>query len=478
MRVSEFFDLGMTQPSLDFLDVDIENDIPIFIDPRAFLAIPSEWGHECVALIKSFFSEVLEAARSKDDRKGKYLLSNLSEPWETHLGLSYAGSRGRGVGNERAVDLWESLKQSQAIQTGLVQDLEETALMIYGIDKDIISDITTNIIREALIEYTQAVCQVYGIPLTKDIPSGNLWDPRSKTWRQNYVQLPTISGDKIVLIPKVIVRYKMTFEQGEYYRKYLLGELREEEFKRNSPLIELLVNGKKRITQKALMEKYGTGKPVLVKQTLKHPEALARYRTERAMPRPALSHHGIARDPERDWPDWDKLLEDVTKLEPGRRDADAYEKAIEALLYAIFYPALTDPRKQTPIHDGRKRVDIRFVNSSQSGFFHWLATNYRAPYIFVECKNYGNDPGNPEIDQLSGRFSPHRGQCGILMCRSFDDKDLFLKRCHDTASDDRGFIIALDDSDLEVLIQEKKKANPSNDLDFPLLRRKFEMLTT
>lgn len=35
MRVSEFYSLGLTQGSLDFVDVDVENDVPLFIDPRA-----------------------------------------------------------------------------------------------------------------------------------------------------------------------------------------------------------------------------------------------------------------------------------------------------------------------------------------------------------------------------------------------------------------------------------------------------------
>jgi len=107
----------------------------------------------------------------------------------------------------------------------------------------------------------------------------------------------------------------------------------------------------------------------------------------------------------------------------------------------IAYPNLTNPIVQHKIHDGRKRIDITYTNMAVNGFFKWVATHYPAPHIFVECKNYGREVGNPELDQLSGRFSPSRGQIGILVCRSFQNEKRFLKGCADTARDFRGFIL-------------------------------------
>ena len=66
----------------------------------------------------------------------------------------------------------------------------------------------------------------------------------------------------------------------------------------------------------------------------------------------------------------------------------------------------------------------------------------------MECKNYVGEVSNPELDQLSGRFSPRRGRVGILTCRTLDSKDGFIKRCADTYHDDRGLIIPICDEDL------------------------------
>jgi len=169
-----------------------------------------------------------------------------------------------------------------------------------------------------------------------------------------------------------------------------------------------------------------------------------------------------------------ELLSQVRAISPGRIHSSEFEEAIEVLLTAIFSPVLTDPECQCPIHENRKRIDITYRNAAIGGFFRWLAVHYAAAHIFVEAKNYGKDVANPELDQLAGRFSEQRGTVGILVCRGFENKDHFLRRCRDTANDKRGFIIPVDDGDLEVLV--RGRTDPNQDLEFPLFRDRFKDL--
>ena len=54
---------------------------------------------------------------------------------------------------------------------------------------------------------------------------------------------------------------------------------------------------------------------------------------------------------------------------------------------------------------------------------------------------------------MSGRFSNVRGWFGVILCRHFDDKQLFIKRCQDTARDGRGIIICFDDADIIAMLR-------------------------
>ena len=143
-----------------------------------------------------------------------------------------------------------------------------------------------------------------------------------------------------------------------------------------------------------------------------------------------------------------------------------------------MYPNLSNPKKEQSIHDGRKRIDIRYNNSAESGFFFSLPIkdiSLICPFVFVECKNYAGDPANPEIDQLSGRFSNRRGRVGILACRSFEDEHLFIQRCADTFHDGRGLVIPLADKDFKNALSKFPALGP-NALE-EIINEKYERIT-
>jgi hypothetical protein len=94
-----------------------------------------------------------------------------------------------------------------------------------------------------------------------------------------------------------------------------------------------------------------------------------------------------------------------------------------------------------------------------------------AGYIVVECKNYREDIGNPELDQLAGRFSPNRGKMGLLLYRRAVDRDKCIQLCKDAFHDDRGWVLPLDDTDLGVLVEERQ-VEPSS-VSFSLLEQRF-----
>lgn len=475
MRVSKYYKLGRTQPSLDFVDVDIAEDTAVFISPKAISQLQSEWGDTCVYLIQNFFETILELIRAGDDLKARDLLGVLREPNESHLGLSKGKSRGRGLGTESAKKVWRALSVSQAAKSGLLKDLEDTALLIEGISVDIVSDIATNIIRGPLIEYTQLMADQLGIPLEDGVASGPIWNARMKAWETRFVSLPVTTAGILLLVPKAIVRRHLQYDVEEYYRHFLLVHLRDVELSANSNLVEVLKNKTRRVTKKALTAKYGRGKKAIVRESLKYPEVLAGYkRSKDGKPMLPLTHEDIAAIEGQAVPDWDRLLQAVTSLPTGNPSAGQYEKAVEALLTALFYPDLTNPRVQHEIHEGRKRIDISYTNMAQGGFFRWLSLNYTAMQVFVECKNYGKDVANPELDQLTGRFGPSRGRVGLLVCRSFKNKARFIATCRDTTKDDRGYVLALDDADLSELVG-LRKAQPFYQAWSPL-RAQFQAL--
>lgn len=494
MRVSERYNLTPNQGSLEFVDVDILEDTKLFIDPRALKDLESDWGRECVALLQSFFSTVIREIQNGNDDKAIGLLSNLSEPNETRLGLSKRTARGRAVGTAISSDIWQALTDSEAAKSGLLEDLEDTALLIKGVGYDLISDMATNIIRSQLIEYTNRMVEKYPtIETINDVYVGPIWDRHAEQWVVRYHNVPVEgSVGPLLLTPKSIVRRnKMTFDPGEYMTHFILPNLQNAELIANSSLVEVLKSGERRVTKKSIKRKYHiiksdkddtvatrSAKDLSLETTLLDPSILDDYRSSKKHSLPPLSHQQIAETTGAPPPDWDALLNAVLSVPAGKADATRYHLAVEALLTALFYPALDFMKHEYPVYEGRKRVDITYTNIASSGFFEWVNRVVNAPAheIYIECKNYINDIGNPELDQIRGRFSNYRSNVGLMVFRSTSNKSKVEAGCRDTALSGHGFILALDDDDLRLMVNERKKSPDS--IDFSLLKSKYDALVS
>lgn len=476
-RVTELFDLGVNQSGVDFVDVDVHTDVPVYIDPTALRHQTGPWAEACVVSIQTYFQELLAAIKSGDQVALQSLIYPLVEPNETHLGQSVGTSQGRSLGSKtKADDLIQSLSQSKAVQSGFLEDLEDTALLVEGIDKDIVSDITTCVIRRHLIQYTQSQCKVHSIQMEVQA-SSPMWDGGTKTWEERDVLLPRANNDKLLLVPKSIVRVKLTVDKGRYYRGYLRPYFEDEVLKNPKPGLTTVLKDKTvKVILGKLDEDLGTDKPSVVAHTEKHPQALQDYRAalegEDVGP---LSDDVLAAQIGAQVDDLREMLDEMLAIAPGKAGATLYHRSVKKLMSALFTTSLGNEQVEYAIHDGMKRIDITYDNVARSGFFHWVAVHHPAAMIVVECKNYGTEVSNPEFDQLAMRFSPVRGRVGILACRGFKKKTKALKRAKNVAQDANGFVIVLDDDDFVRLVDDFESAG----LDFAarnehtLLRERF-----
>src|SRR5580658_7085949 len=98
MRFSQHYNLGMTQPELDFVDVELGGDMRLFVDPYALRTRADPLSVACVEDIRVFFQRLLDALREHDVAAARSLLGNLHEPNETRLGYSREEARGSGIG--------------------------------------------------------------------------------------------------------------------------------------------------------------------------------------------------------------------------------------------------------------------------------------------------------------------------------------------------------------------------------------------
>lgn len=476
-KISEIYNLNKSQSELDFIDIDPDMDIPLFLDPFFLSRKQDRWSIEATDTIKTFFQSVLNATKNKDRNKVKKLFYHLSEPNATCLGLSRGKPSGRGVGVGDSDKIYANFLKSKAVETGLVKDIEDSVLFVENFGKDKLSDMVTNIIKIHLLDYTKSQCIFHNIP-TISAPSTYFWDKENNYWHNKHIERLIAEDKAIILVPKGIVSFASTYTPEKYYQHFVLNFLQNEHLDMGSSLVEKRKNGTPYVTKKNLKEQveYEFSKEFLRKFTQEHPEVLEDFKnnTEKNSLN-SLKNYEIAN--KNVYPDKKELISKLKNIQPGTKYADEFHNTILGILTLLFYPHLIIPTKEQKINQGRKRIDIVFVNSAESGFFKWVSNTLKVqcPYVFVECKNYSTDISNPELDQLVGRFSSKRGEFGFVVCRKTNDIDLLLKRCKDLFNDGKGLILPLTDNDVIFLIENYNE--PFNNIDTFLYGRTRDIVS-
>lgn len=157
MFFSEYF---MIDPDLlreyGAVDISLICDMPLFIDPMlVFNSDKDEYKqlHERIIRYFHFLATKARGGLQKNEIKAWFKFSEVKNNW---LGYSLVGNGGLALGDEYAQFLYDNI--GFAISTNNISrstHIEKIMLLYKGSGKDKISDLTVNLIKEFLLEYTQ-----------------------------------------------------------------------------------------------------------------------------------------------------------------------------------------------------------------------------------------------------------------------------------------------------------------------------------
>ena len=441
---------GISQFEVDFVIPRVGVDIQIGIDPFLLYKSRDLRLAELHKALVTAFNTGIEALKQGDRAGARYLL-DFPEVWEIGLGYTEKGKRGSGVGNFLSELIIETLMDSPRLMERGVRHVEEMQLVSVGIGPDRISDITANIIKQFLIEYTQKQCQIWNIPLKSGVPLEHIFEPEKLEWYDDYVNLPVspIDNCPILLVPRRIVRVLPWINYDDYLRMEFSAYLRAKRvrFKSN--------------TSSGKHKRNRLQKEEVVFLTRNEVERIERYvkaKEEAAeQAQPSLSYL----DDSATCQESERIKAELVAIQPGTTEASKYQRLVLEILNFLFNPELIDGEMEVKTFDETERRDIIFTNDSDQSFWSYVRTEHSAFLLMFEVKNT-DSVETSHLNQTATYLGERLGRFGFLVTRK-PPSEAKQKKTFSIYNDSnpRKIILILSDQDLREMLDMKcRRADP------------------
>lgn len=226
---SNYFGLSIEDlETFGALDISLINDLPLFIDPfLLFNSSKKEYRflHDNMIKYLRFLRDTSTSGLlGVGELRAWFTFSEVKQNW---LGFSEVGNRGSGLGLDFARALNNNLNKIFANfgdeQITKSSHLEKLCLIGSGVGRDNISDFTTNLIKEYLLDYTQNFARKYlAKKQRKLIPVAKVkFNYATETWESGEYELPYIFNDFVLLTPiDILTKDEIWINRSDMARDY------------------------------------------------------------------------------------------------------------------------------------------------------------------------------------------------------------------------------------------------------------------
>jgi len=432
-RLTDYFNILVSQDETDFAIPFLDEDIPFCLDPFLLWRSPSMQDTSLHAMLVNSFNYLgFLVNKGKEKTAGEFLIK-ASECNE--VGLGFSGTRhGHRIGTKTVNEILSLFSLIPQITKNGFTHFEEIQLYVDQISKDRISDIACTYLKSWLIDYTIDQCQKICIP-TSDITLDNIYNEKKNEFKAERVKLPCNpqDGRPLLLVPKRWLRQAPWISCDNYIKDYFIKE-----FSAGDKLSKVEILNFNR-------HNYG-----VVQAYIKQKERTQNDCKNDPLfkPIPIISAN--------------RKFSAIEKLPTGKTDnADKkYEDYICQLLASLLYPHLDFAAEQVRTDSGVQIRDLIFYNTRSEKFLQDIHESYGNKQLVFELKNVKSIEIE-HIIQLNRYMANDFGRFGILVTRNPLSKAMF-KNTIDLWSGQRRCIISLDDTDIKLMVSvyESKQRLP------------------
>ena len=435
-RITDFHGIPALQREVSFAIPFLDEDLPLYVDPFLLWKSPSQQDNALHVVVVDALNALGRKWLDGSKEEAVNDLVQASECAEVGLGQSKS-RRGKPIGRKEAETILRLFEQVPQIRDHGIKRIEVLQLLVPGIGRDRVSDLTCSFIKSFLIDYTIDQCMRMAIPC-EETTLESVYDSKSNRFVPNYlVRLPVspVTQQAVIFVPKRWLRFIPWINFEDYFSQHVPQD---DEARPAEKLTHVEVLDFNR----------------------HHYEAIERYVERRVMTaQDCVSDPLFAQIP---ISSAKAKLGELKKLQTGISDkADKrYEDIIVSMLASFFYPDCDFAKSQARTDSGVCIRDLIFYNNRSHPFLRDVFDLYDSRQLVFEMKNVVKVE-REHINQINRYLSDSFGRFGVLVTRNQLPAPM-MKNIIDLWSAQRKAIIILTDQDIEQMVDvfESKQRSP------------------
>lgn len=210
----------------------LHQDTLLFIDPFSVFKSQDELFKDSYSEIMYFFQQAFELIAHSGGLEShlsyKKAKNMLMFPEVNSICLGYSNTQhGSGTGLKWSKTLTYNISRLIAKGVIHISHFEELGIFCEGIGPDRLSDMTANLLKTRLIAYTQKICNLHNVPMTKQRIQNAYFDYEYKRWYNDEYLLPVNpykQNAPILLIPKNFLNVLPEINSDDFSETIQLAE--------------------------------------------------------------------------------------------------------------------------------------------------------------------------------------------------------------------------------------------------------------
>lgn len=256
--------------------LDFECDNRFFIDPYRINPNDGELWKKAKEKILIYFNAFFEDVKKHNRDAVCELGRHLHEINANKLGYTNRLSDPKGKGFSLR-DLLIIYDEAIKIEN-YIEDMPDILVLAKNVGPDKISDLTTNIIYEELLEFTHEIIRKYSLGIELKRKRKWCFDVKEKRWKRIELEVPIIDNKEILFLPENIVAKKQIFSYAVVYNALVYPFYKVNLAIHN--LIRTLKNGEKLPHCKKIMKKYPETKGTVADFKMKYPDEYKKFKND------------------------------------------------------------------------------------------------------------------------------------------------------------------------------------------------------